>query len=93
MGPLLSALSYIAGLVALICFIMVLVKMFQHGQTGLGVACIILAFCGIGWFIVLVYGWMKADQWKIKNLMMAYTVSFLLAILLGAITGPPVQVG
>src|SRR5690242_10501235 len=54
----------IGGLGALVCFILVVVQMFQRGQTGLGVACIVLLFCcGIGNLVAFVYGWMRHREW------------------------------
>ena len=74
----LEILGYLVGIGCLVCHILVIVKMFQAGQTGLGVACIILLFCcGIGLFITLIYGWMKAKDWNISTLMTIYTVLFI----------------
>jgi hypothetical protein len=76
-----NLLSLVAGLATLVCFIMIVVKTFQHGKTGLGIGMIVGIFCcGIGWFVALIYGWMQADAWRIKNLMIAYTVCFLVQI-------------
>jgi hypothetical protein len=45
-------LQVVGGITSLVCFVMVLVKMFQNGKTGLGIACIVLVFCcGIGGLI------------------------------------------
>jgi hypothetical protein len=72
----------VASLVTLVCHILVIVKMFQNGHTGLGIACIILMFCcGIGYAITLIYGWMKASQWNIRNLMIVYTIALVLDFL------------
>jgi hypothetical protein len=76
-----SALAFFGGLVALVCHILIIVKMFQTGRTGLGIVTIILTCCtGIGLFITLIYGWVKASDWRIQNLMLAYTVGFILSI-------------
>lgn len=62
---------------------MVIVKMFQNGQTGLGIACIVLVLCaGIGALIAFVYGWIKSGEWDIKNIMLAWTGAIVLNILL-----------
>jgi hypothetical protein len=54
-----NVVSVIAGLGCLVCFILVLIHLFQSGQTGLGIACIVLLFvCGIGALIAFVKGWM-----------------------------------
>jgi hypothetical protein len=41
---------------------MVLIQMFQHGQTGLGIACAVTALCGIGILFAFVKGWMKSKD-------------------------------
>ena len=54
-----NIVSVIAGLGSLVCFILVLIHLFQSGETGLGIACIVLVFvCGIGALIAFVKGWM-----------------------------------
>jgi hypothetical protein len=60
MSVLLANVVYVvAGLGSLVCFILVLIHLFQSGQTGLGIACIVLLFvCGIGGLIAFVKGWM-----------------------------------
>jgi hypothetical protein len=95
MSYLVSGLTSICGLVWLVCFIMVLVKMFQKGQTVMGVVCILGICCGVGSLIALVVGWMNATAWGIQNLMYAYTGSLILYFILigvsfgtGAITMP-----
>src|SRR5262245_14011529 len=73
-------LASIAGIVSLICFILVLVQMFQRGQTGLGIVTLLLALCtGVGGLIAFVYGWIKATEWNLKNVMLAWTVSIVVA--------------
>src|SRR5229473_8072144 len=88
MGYLVSGLTAICGLVFLVCFIMLLVKMFQKGQTVMGIVCIVGICCGVGSIIALVVGWMNAAAWGIQNLMYAYTGSMILYfILLGVSYG------
>jgi hypothetical protein len=62
---------------------MVLVQMFQHGQTGLGVLCVVLFLCfGIGFLIVFIYGWVKSGQWNIQTLMLVWTGLVVLGFIL-----------
>lgn len=59
MEALVNVLGGAAGLGSLVCFIIVVVHFFQSGQTGLGIACIVLLFlCGIGGLVAFVKGWM-----------------------------------
>lgn len=83
MGGPLGIVNNILGLIALICYILVIVKMFQHGQTGLAVVCIIGLFCFIGYLVAFIYGWVKANDWKIQPVMLVWTVVFIINIALG----------
>lgn len=60
----------------LVCLILVLIKMFQDNKIVLG---IISIFCGL---VAFVYGWMNADRYRIRNVMMIWTALILLAIVL-----------
>jgi hypothetical protein len=83
---LLQILEGLAGLASLVCFILVLVRMFQVGQTGLGIVCIVLVFCvGIGGLVAFIVGWINANQWGIRNIMMAWTACFIVGVALTAI--------
>ncbi len=82
MGALLYLVSAICGIGSLVCFILVLVKMFQNEQTGLGVACIVLVFvCGIGALIAFIMGWVNSSKWNIQNIMWAWTGCWVVGIL------------
>jgi hypothetical protein len=79
----LMGVGVIFSLIALVCSIMVCVKMFQNDQTALGVISLVLMFCtGIGYLITLIFGWMKSSEWNIKGLMTVYTATILLGIVL-----------
>ncbi|MBL8794400.1 MAG: hypothetical protein JNM56_10880 [Planctomycetia bacterium] len=79
----LYGIMLLIGLVGLVCFVMVVVKMFQHDQTGLGIACIVLGLCtGIGGIIAFVVGWMNASQWGIQGVMKAWTAVIVVQLLL-----------
>jgi hypothetical protein len=80
-GPL-GIVSVILNIVSLVCFILVLVKMFQHGQTGLGIATAVTALCGIGFLIAFVYGWVKSAEWNLKTVMLAWTAVVVISIAL-----------
>ncbi|HEX8203538.1 MAG TPA: hypothetical protein VF590_23890 [Isosphaeraceae bacterium] len=85
----LSLLSLVVSLGLLVCFILVVVQAFQHGNTGAGVGLILSLFlCGLGILVGLIYGWVKADQWRIRNLMLTYTGLFVANIALTAATLP-----
>jgi hypothetical protein len=85
MAPIGTALSGIAWLGTFICFILVLVQMFQRGETTLGIVCIVLACCGFGFLIAFIYGWVKSGQWGIQNIMLIWTGCIVLSIVGGAL--------
>lgn len=70
---------------SLVCFILVVIKMFQNNQTGLGIACLLLCWC-VGPLIAFVYGWIKSSEWNIKNIMLIWSGLFAAAILLAAVS-------
>jgi hypothetical protein len=87
---LLPILQLLVGLASLVCFVMVVIKMFQDGQTVLGIATIVLAFCcGIGGLIAFIVGWINASRWNIRNLMLIWTVLIVVGIVLNIITPNP----
>jgi hypothetical protein len=87
------ALQVIGSLGILVCLIMVIMKMFQNGQTGLGIATAILSFCGIGFLIAFIYGWVKSGQWNLRNVMLIWTACIVLEIIANLIAPPSVPAG
>jgi hypothetical protein len=79
-------LQVIVSLVSLVCYILVIVQMFQHNQTGMGVACLVgLLLCGIGGLVAFIYGWVKAGEWRINNIMLTWTAAIVAGFILGFI--------
>jgi hypothetical protein len=68
-----SILALVFGIGSLICFILVIVKMFQHGDTTPAILSLVLILCGIGPLIAFVYGWIKAGAYGIQNIMIGWT--------------------
>ena len=82
-------LSYAISLAAFVCYIIVIVKMFQNGKTGPGLFGLLGALlCGIGILFTFIYGWIKAKEFRITNIMIAWSVCFVLNIGLGVVTFP-----
>jgi hypothetical protein len=81
MFPVLSAtMLSVCSIISLVGPILVMVKMFQHNETGFGIASIMLSFCtGIGVLLPFIYGWMKADAWDLRRVMLVRTVCFVLS--------------
>ena len=77
---------FVIGLVQVACLIMVIVKMFQKGETGMGIACAVLSACtGIGAVIAFVYRWVKSSEWDLKRVMVTWTACIVLNIVLALV--------
>ena len=78
---MLSILALVASLGSWICFIIVLVKLFQNAGVLQGILGLI---CGLWTFI---WGWMNAGKLGIKNLMLIWTLLLVLCIVLNVASG------
>ena len=67
MTAIIGGLLGLVGLASLVCWIMVLIKIFKD-NVGLGVLGI---FC---WLFTFIYGWVKAKEYQVRKVMMAWTV-------------------
>jgi hypothetical protein len=79
---MLSILALVCSIASLICFIIVLIKQFQDGGVVHGIIGIVT--CGIWTFI---WGWMNAGRLNIKNIMMIWTLLFVVSIILNVMGG------
>ena len=55
--------------------------------TAFLIVAIVLTLCGFGFLLTLIYGWMRSTEWNIKNIMMAYTLGWILWIT-GSVLNP-----
>jgi len=74
-------LGSLCWLAAVVCFIIVLIKLFQdkgplHGILGL-----------ICWLYTFIWGWINAGRLNIRNIMMIWTLLIILSIILNMIFG------
>ena len=79
---MLQILGGIAGLGWMICCIIVLIKQFQEGGVLHGIIGMIT--CGI-W--TLIWGWINSGKLKIRNLMLIWTLLWVVAIILNTMSG------
>jgi hypothetical protein len=94
---LLGLVSLVLGIGSLVCFIMVLVKMFQNNETTMGIICIVTTLlCGLGVLITFILGWVNVGKWKIQQIMMIWTgcivagiVLRIIGMVIGAAIGVP----
>ena len=72
-------LAQLVGLGSLVCFVMVVIKLFKekgalHGILGI--------LCGIYTFI---WGWMNAGRLGVKNIMLIWTVLIVVGVVLNVL--------
>ena len=78
---MLGILALLALIGCVICWILVLIKIFQNDgalKGILGLICSLFAF---------IWGWMNAGRLNIKNIMMAWTVLLIIYAILVALGG------
>jgi hypothetical protein len=80
-------LIWLLVLVAIVLQILVVVKMFQNAGALHGILGLI---CGL---YALIWGWMNADKYNIRNLMIAYTGVLVLVIVLNVVFGASMAAG
>jgi cytochrome bd-type quinol oxidase subunit 2 len=83
----LIGLGGLSGLVALVCAVLVGVKMLQNNQTAMGIITIVGLFvCGIiGYVLALIFGWQNRQQWGLQKVMPTLTISLILALVLNGV--------
>lgn len=74
METLMGIVLAVTGIVSIVCWIMILIKIFRE-NVGLGILGII---CGIFPFI---YGWVKVKEYDSKNVMLAWTAAWIVSLL------------
>ncbi|QDU76681.1 hypothetical protein Pan97_37360 [Bremerella volcania] len=85
MAFLFLGLAAILGIVSLVCFILIIVKMFQNDDSTLGIICIVTIFCGIGGLIAFVMGWINAGKYNASQLMLIWTGAIVGSVILNII--------
>ena len=78
---MLGILAMLVGLGSLICFIIVLIKLFQNEGALKGILGLI---CGLYTFI---WGWMNSDRLGIRNIMMIWTLLIIISLILNFVFG------
>jgi hypothetical protein len=74
--------SWVAAIVSLVCWILVLLKMFPAEGALKGVLAII---CGLYAFI---WGWMNASQHNLKNIMLIWTAAIIVSVAMNFMGAP-----
>lgn len=79
MASLLILLSLVASLVSIVCWIMVLIKLFGNKGIGWGIFGIL---CAIYTFI---WGWQNVGRFDIQKVMLIWSIAFGANIILPAV--------
>jgi hypothetical protein len=77
----LGLLAMLLALGCLVCFIIVLIKLFQNEGALKGILGLI---CGLYTFI---WGWINATKLGIKNIMLIWTALIILSIIFNVVSG------
>jgi hypothetical protein len=78
---MLGILTMLVLIGSIICWVIVLIKIFQNDgalKGVLGILCSLFAF---------IWGWMNANRLGIKNIMMIWTVLIIIYLILGMLGG------
>lgn len=88
---LLTGLSVILSIGSLICFIMIVVKMFQNSDQTLGIISLVgLLLCGLGALVAFVMGWVNSGKYNAQQIMLIWTgciVGNIVLNIIAAVTG------
>ena len=82
-----TIIVWLATIASLICWIMVLIKMFSEGALKgiLGIICGIYAF---------IWGWMNSGKYNLRNVMLVWTLAIIVSVAMNVmgyrIYNPPV---
>lgn len=75
-------ISYVAAIVSLVCWILVLIKMFPAEGPLKGILAII---CGLYAFV---WGWINAAKFNLRNIMIIWTIAILLSVVMSFMGAP-----
>lgn len=76
-----TILYYLTMLGSLVCYVIVLIKLFQTEGALKGILAVI---CGLYAFV---WGWINAARFNLKNVMLAWTALIVVSLALGMFTG------
>jgi drug/metabolite transporter (DMT)-like permease len=72
---------WIINLVCFVCYLIVVVKMFQHNEAALGILALIGFFVfGLGYLFALIFGWSKSSDWNIRPVMLVWTLAYFITV-------------
>lgn len=82
MGVASQGAQWVAGVIWIVCFILILLAMFRNGKGGLAIICLLLSLCfGVGSLVAFVVGWMRSSEWNLRTVMLIMTIALLVGLL------------
>ncbi len=91
--PLLPWAAVVFLLGNFICFLSVLIKLFQSGEKAMGIASIVLLpFLGLGGLIAFIAGWVNSSYWRNRPEMIVWAcciIGILVTLLVAYVTVSP----
>jgi len=93
MTGLINLLLGVVGIVNFVCWVLVLIKMFQNDAVGPAVASLVLILCGIGPLVAFYYGWKNSRVWNLQSIMSVWTPSMIIYFVLLFARLLPHQIG
>jgi len=75
-------ISWLAAIVCLICWILVLIKMFPAEGALKGILAII---CGLYAFV---WGWINASKFNLRNIMLIWTIAIIVSVVMNFMGAP-----
>ncbi len=78
---MLGILGWVVLVAYVICWIIVVIKIFQNDGALKGILALIC------WLFAFIWGWIHAGRLGIKNIMMIWTVLLIICIIIGAMGG------
>jgi len=74
-----AVIAALFGLVAFVCWILVLVAAFKNSDIVLGVVGII---CPL---VIFIMGWVKSAEWNVQKIMLVWTIATILGTIFNVI--------
>lgn len=83
MEILIWILSVLVWIAFLVYYIQVLMKIFQSGDTTMGIICLVtVVCCGLGGLITFIVGWVRQEQYGTQKLMPTWTIIVILHLII-----------
>lgn len=80
----LGLIAACSGLISTVCLLVIVIRMFHHHRTLLGISTLVMSLPLVGYVIALVAGWRHRRPWHLRSIMPLFTIA-LVSFLSGGI--------